>query len=101
MSIWQGTQTVWQGTHQENWPVGVDCKEVTAKDGDKVAAQGTRGLIAGEETPSSTRLADRPGESTTRVEQDAGQGRAGTNTRQDTREDLRQDNKRETETRAN
>lgn len=68
-------QTVWQGTQQENWPVGVDCKEVMAKDGYKVAPQGTRGLIAGEETPSSTRLAAMPGESTTRVEQDAGQGR--------------------------
>ena len=46
---------------------------MTAKDGDKAAAQEIRGLTVGNETGCSTRLAARPGESTTRVQQDAGQ----------------------------
>lgn len=38
---------------------------MTANDGDKAAAQRTRGLTVGDETRRSTRLAARPGESMT------------------------------------
>jgi len=59
---------------------------VTGNDGDKLAAQGTRGLTVGDETRRSTRLAARPGELMTRGRTGY---RAGTNTRKHTRQDSR------------